>query len=215
MGCHPRGRAPAPGRPFHYIAGDRLPGPSPMIVGIAGYQNSGKTTLVELLIPRVRGAGFKVATVKHIAHNDLRIDVGGSDTARHRKAGAHLSVAVSDGETVFFHEAGRTLEDVLRRIEQLEAPDLVLVEGFKGSAYPKIVIGAVEHGGLARWRWDGTPESAASIAEDLMIEIRGKRAAARGGPPARAPRSGASRRRAGARSNLRTRARRGGRKARR
>ncbi len=183
-----------------------------MIVGIAGYQNSGKTTLVELLIPRVRSAGFKVATVKHIAHNDLRVDAGGSDTERHRRAGAHLSVAVSDLETVFFHETPGTLDDVLRRIRELEAPDLVLIEGFKGSAYPKIVIGAVEHGGPARWHWDGTPETATAIAEDLMIEIRRERAAARVGPAARAPRSADSRRRAGARSNLRTRARRGGRR---
>ncbi len=182
-----------------------------MIIGIAGLQNSGKTTLVELLIPRVRAAGFKTATVKHIAHNDLRVDAAGSDTARHRRAGAHLAVAVSDGETVFFHETGGTLEDVLRRIGELEAPDLVLVEGFKGSLYPKIVIGAVLHAGPARWRWDGTPEGAASIAEDLMTEIRRERAGARGGPAPRAPRAAASRRRAGARSNLRTRARRGGR----
>ena len=183
-----------------------------MIVGIAGIQNSGKTTLVELLIPRVRSAGFKVATVKHIAHNDLRIDTGGTDTERHRRAGAHLAVAVSDLETVFFHERPGTLDEVLRRIRELEAPDLILIEGFKGSLHPKIVIGAVEHGGAARWQWDGTPGSAAAIAEDLMIEIRRERAVARGGPAQRAPRSADSRRRAGARSNLRTRARRGGRR---
>ncbi len=181
-----------------------------MIVGVAGLQNSGKTTLLELLIPLIAAAGFTVATVKHIAHNDLRVDTGGTDTHRHRRAGARLAVAASDTETVYFHGGGRPLDEVLARLEALEAPDLVLVEGFKRSTLPKIVIGAVEHGGEARWRWDGTPKGAASIAEDLMTEVRAERARSRKGAPAPPIPASPGRRRAGARARLRAKRSRGG-----
>lgn len=175
-----------------------------MIVGIAGLQNSGKTTLIELIVPRIVQAGYRVVTVKHIAHDDLRIDAAGSDTQRHRKAGARLAVAVSDTETVYFHGAPHTLDEVLARVDRLEEPDLVLVEGFKGSPLAKIVIGPVEHGGPAKWRWDGTPQGAALIAEDLMFEVRGERSQARKGETQPGPPASPGRRRAGARSRLRT-----------
>jgi molybdopterin-guanine dinucleotide biosynthesis protein MobB len=146
-----------------------------MILGVAGYQNSGKTTLIELIAPRVCAAGFTVATVKHIAHDDLRVDAGGSDTQRHRQAGATLAAAVSDAETVYFHGGGNSLDQVLARIAALDAPDLILVEGFKRSGLPKIVIGTVQHGGPAKWRWDGTPEGAAQVAQEILVELRAER----------------------------------------
>jgi molybdopterin-guanine dinucleotide biosynthesis protein MobB len=181
-----------------------------VIVGIAGLQNSGKTTLVELMVPRIAAAGFAVATVKHIAHDDLRVDAGGTDTRRHRNAGARLSVAVSPTETVYFHEGARDLDEVARRVEAMGPFDLVLVEGFKKSDLPKIVVGKVEHGGPARWRWDGTPGGAAEIAESLMEAVRAERAQSRGAAPAARARPSPSRRRAGARARLRSRrARRG------
>jgi molybdopterin-guanine dinucleotide biosynthesis protein MobB len=153
-----------------------------VIVGVAGLQNSGKTTLIELMVPRIVAAGFSVATVKHIAHDDLRVDAAGTDTRRHRQAGARLAVAASASETVFFHEGGQEVGAVVQQVEAFGAFDLVLVEGFKKSDLPKIVVGEVEHGGKARWRWDGTPEGAAAIAEALMEEVRAQRAKARKAP---------------------------------
>lgn len=158
-----------------------------MIVGVAGYQNSGKTTLIELLLPQVSAAGFSVATVKHIAHDDLRVDAGGSDTQRHRRAGARLAAAVSESETVYFHGGGDSLDAVLARLAALDAPDLIIVEGFKGSPLPKIVVGKVEHGGEARWRWDGTREGAEAIGRELIAEVRAERGGA-AKKPRRAPR---------------------------
>lgn len=145
-----------------------------MILGIAGLQDSGKTTLVELLVPKVVAAGFRVATVKHIAHDDLRVDAAGTDTARHRKAGAHTAVAASPSETVYFEKGGLTLDAITARLEARAEFDLILVEGFKKSLLPKIVVGAVEHGGEARWRWDGSKEGAAAIADAIVAELRGK-----------------------------------------
>jgi len=147
-----------------------------MIIGIAGYQNSGKTRLVELIVPHIVASGFTVATVKHIAHDDLSVDAAGTDTFRHKRAGARLAVAASDSETVYFHSKGQTLEEVLERLEKFEPADLVVVEGFKGSRLPKIVIGEVEHGGQELYRWDGTEEGALAIANSLILGIRAERA---------------------------------------
>jgi molybdopterin-guanine dinucleotide biosynthesis protein MobB len=152
-------------RRLDYIGKHRSP---LVILGVVGLQNSGKTSLLEVVIPRVSKAGFKVATVKHIAHDDLHIDVAGTDTSRHKKAGARLSVAVSDSESVYFHPRHHRLEEVLERIEHIEAPDLILVEGFKGSDLPKIVIGEADHGGSALYRWDGTPAGANEIADKIV-----------------------------------------------
>jgi molybdopterin-guanine dinucleotide biosynthesis protein B len=181
-----------------------------MIVGVAGFQNSGKTRLVELIIPRIIQGGFSVVSVKHIAHDDLAVDAAGTDTFRHKRAGSRVAVAVSDQETVYFHARAQTLDQILARLKELEPADLILVEGFKASALPKIVIGEVEHGGPALWRWDGTEAGAAHIAQSLMAGIRAERAGLRrtgarrprgrgraSSPPSR------NRRRAGRRAALR------------
>jgi molybdopterin-guanine dinucleotide biosynthesis protein B len=181
----------------------------PMILGVAGYQGAGKTTLVELVVARVVESGFTVATVKHVAHGDLRVDAGGTDTERHRRAGARAAVAVSDEETVYFHSARHGLDEVLARVSQMDDFDLVLVEGFKASPLPKIVVGEVEHGGRALFRWDGTAPDAARIAEQIMEQLRAERMRKRApNRPRRAPR--ARRGRASARSAVRRRRRAGG-----
>ena len=166
-----------------------------MIVGVAGLQNSGKTTLIELMVPRIVAAGFSVATVKHIAHDDLRVDAAGTDTRRHRQAGARLAVAASPSETVFFHEGGRALNDVTRQVAAFGHFDLVLVEGFKKSGLAKIVVGAVEHGGKAKWRWDGTKNGASEIANSLVEGLARERLHARKPRPRLAPLSRAAARR--------------------
>lgn len=173
-----------------------------MILGVAGLQGSGKTTLVEQLVGRITGAGYSVGTVKHVAHGDLRVDTGGKDTERHRRAGARAAVAVSDEETVYFHSATHTLEHVLEKLAQVDDFDLVLVEGFKGSALPKIVVGEVEHGGPERFRWDGSGPDAVRIAEEIMEQLRAERMRKRAPPrPRRHPRQRSS----SARSPLRRR----------
>jgi len=146
-----------------------------VILGVAGFQNSGKTTLLEILIPMVTKAGFRVATVKHVAHDDLQIDTAGTDTDRHKKAGARLAVAVSDSESVYFHGQPQTLEEILARVRALEAPDLILVEGFKGSSIPKIVVGAAPYSGEPLYHWDGSAEDGQRIATQVIEELRKER----------------------------------------
>ncbi len=184
--AHPR----APARLAVARLISRAVAPASVIVGVAGLQNSGKTTLIEWMVPRIVSAGFSVATVKHIAHDDLRVDAAGTDTRRHRQAGARLAVAASPTETVFFHEGGRDLREVAGQVAAFGPFDLVIVEGFKRSKLPKIVVGQVEHGGEARWHWDGSPTGAAAIAEALVEELRAERAQGRKAKP----RAGAAKR---------------------
>ena len=64
------------------------------VLCFVGRSNTGKTTLIEKLIPLLKSRGIRVATIKHHNH-DFEIDQEGKDTYRHKKAGAHLSMIVS------------------------------------------------------------------------------------------------------------------------
>ena len=111
----------------------------PVAIAVVGVHNSGKTTLIEKLIPILKARGLGVGTIKHTCHEGFEIDVAGTDTFRHRSAGSE-AVAISSGtKTVFVREfkSELTLEKLL---ELYESQDLVLVEGFKKSALPKIEV---------------------------------------------------------------------------
>lgn len=110
------------------------------IFGITGWKNSGKTTLTERLVAEFRRRGKRVATVKH-AHHDFDIDHPGTDSFRHRAAGASEVAIVSDRRWALMHEldgaAEPTLDDVIARL----APcDIVLVEGYKLDDHMKIEV---------------------------------------------------------------------------
>lgn len=108
------------------------------VFGVTGWKNSGKTTLVEALVRELTARGWKVATVKH-AHHDFDIDKEGTDSFRHRKAGATEVAIVSGRRWALMHELVEeeepTLEDVLSR---LSPADIVLVEGYKRGSHRKI-----------------------------------------------------------------------------
>lgn len=110
------------------------------VFGIAGWKNSGKTTLTERLVAELSGRGLAVATVKH-AHHSFDIDKEGTDSHRHRKAGAREVAIVSRTRWALMHELANEeeprLDDILAR---LSPADLVLVEGYKREAHPKIEV---------------------------------------------------------------------------
>ncbi|XDF36677.1 molybdopterin-guanine dinucleotide biosynthesis protein B [Paracidovorax avenae] len=111
------------------------------VVGFAGFSNSGKTTLVERLIPLMRAYGLRVSVVKH-AHHRFDIDQPGKDTWRHRTAGAYEVVASSDLRMALMREYEQPAEPVVHDlIARLDASvDWVFVEGFKESDLPKIEV---------------------------------------------------------------------------
>lgn len=110
---------------------------TPFLFAVSGVKNSGKTSLIADLIPILTGRGLKVATIKHDGHEFVP-DVPGTDTYVHMQAGAY-GTAIFSGEQymVIKKETGVT-EERLR--EQFPEADLILLEGFKHSKYPKIEI---------------------------------------------------------------------------
>lgn len=121
------------------------------IIGVAGFKNAGKTTLVEKLVVDLTSRGFRISTVKH-AHHSFDIDHEGRDSFRHRKAGATEVAVVSSGRWAIIHElrseAEPSLADILRKLEPC---DLVIVEGYKRDGHDKIEVRnlALDHPRLA------------------------------------------------------------------
>jgi molybdopterin-guanine dinucleotide biosynthesis protein B len=110
------------------------------IIGFAGWSGSGKTTLVTRVIPVLVRRGMRVATVKH-AHHEFDIDQPGKDSWLHREAGASEVAIVSSRRWAIVHELGQesepSLADILQKLSQA---DLVIVEGFKRHAHPKLEV---------------------------------------------------------------------------
>ena len=110
------------------------------VFGIVGWKNSGKTTLIERLIGEFVAKGFAVSTIKH-AHHAFDIDVPGKDSYRHREAGAQEVLVASAERWALMHELRDAPEPSLTELLGHLAPcDLVLVEGFKFDAHPKIEV---------------------------------------------------------------------------
>lgn len=108
------------------------------IFGITGWKNSGKTTLTERLVSELTRRGRKVSTVKH-AHHAFDIDKEGTDSFRHRRAGATEVAIVSGNRWALMHELRDEAEPALQAILARLAPcDIVLIEGYKREGHPKI-----------------------------------------------------------------------------
>ncbi len=131
-------------------------------MGIAGWSGSGKTTLIEGLIPALAAHGLLVSTVKR-THHAVDLDQPGKDSFRHRQAGALEVVLASDHRFALLRETpeGLDLPALLRR---LAPADLVLVEGFKLDALPKL---EVFRASLGKPRlWPGVPGIIAVAADE-------------------------------------------------
>jgi molybdopterin-guanine dinucleotide biosynthesis protein B len=111
----------------------------PRIFGITGWKNAGKTTLTERLVAEYVRRGWRVATIKH-AHHDIDIDRPGTDSYRHRAAGAGEVALVGGRRYAIMRETAEpSLSDVLAR---LSPADLVLIEGYKREPHLKIEVRA-------------------------------------------------------------------------
>ncbi len=103
------------------------------LFGIAGWSNSGKTTLIEKLTLHFSGQGLRVATIKH-THHKFDIDTPGSDTARHRAAGAAETAIVSGSRVAVIEEIESAGEPALEVVAaRLKPADIILVEGYKSA----------------------------------------------------------------------------------
>ena len=112
------------------------------LLGFAAYSGTGKTTLLIQLLPILKAQGLRVGMIKH-SHHRFEIDVPGKDSYELRKAGAaqilltskHRWALIEDRE----EEHEPQLQEELNRLDQATL-DLILVEGFRHEAFPKIEL---------------------------------------------------------------------------
>ena len=108
------------------------------LYGVVGWKNAGKTGLMERLVTNITGRGLSVSTVKH-AHHSFDVDHEGKDSYRHRQAGATEVLLSSRNRFALMHELRADAEPTLEMLLQRLAPvDLILVEGYKRDAHPKV-----------------------------------------------------------------------------
>lgn len=139
------------------------------LLGIAAWSGTGKTTLLERLLPALRERGLRVAVIKH-AHHAFDVDQPGKDSHRLRQAGAEPILVASRARVALMMETpDREEADLAELIEMVrpQRPDLVLVEGFKAWPLPKLelyreAVGkplrAAEDAWIVAVASDGTPD---------------------------------------------------------
>ncbi|MFK7753894.1 MAG: molybdopterin-guanine dinucleotide biosynthesis protein B [Sedimentitalea sp.] len=108
------------------------------IFGVVGWKNAGKTGLMERLVTDIVARGISVSTVKH-AHHSFDVDHPGKDSDRHRVAGAREVLLASRNRFALMHELRDAPEpDLATLLGKLSPVDLVLIEGYKRDAHPKV-----------------------------------------------------------------------------
>jgi molybdopterin-guanine dinucleotide biosynthesis protein B len=116
------------------------------IIGLAGWSGSGKTTLIKKLVPSLIARGKTVSTLKH-AHHGFDLDQPGKDSFFHRAAGATEVIISSAKRWAILHELREEPEwDLGALVAKMSPVDLVLVEGFKRDAFPKLEIHRIANG---------------------------------------------------------------------
>lgn len=110
------------------------------IIGLAGWSGAGKTTLMVKLLPCLIRRGLSVSTLKH-AHHRFDIDTPGKDSYEHRRAGAAQVMVASGARWALMTELRTAREPSLQElIAHMDPVDLLIVEGFKRDAHPKIEV---------------------------------------------------------------------------
>lgn len=112
----------------------------PPVVSIVGKSNSGKTTLIEKILPVIKSNGYRVATIKHDAHR-FEVDVPGKDSWRHAQAGSDI-VLISSAEKVAMIEKLEQEKEFSGLMDYLRDKDvdLIITEGYKSADAPKVEV---------------------------------------------------------------------------
>jgi molybdopterin-guanine dinucleotide biosynthesis protein B len=136
------------------------------IVSFVGRSNSGKTTLIERVIPELVLAGYRVATIKHAGHG-FDLDTEGKDSWRHKRAGASAVIVVSKGSLAMFADVSSEI-----RVEELRdrfldtTLDLVIAEGWKSGGFPKVVVIRDELGEMSV-----SPEGLLAVVSNKPVDV--------------------------------------------
>lgn len=138
----------------------------PVVFAVSGVKNSGKTTLIEKIIPKLKEHGLKVATIKHDGH-DFEGDVEGTDTYKHKRAGAYGTAIFSKNKFMIIKDQKDTLEEEL--MLYFKDSDVIILEGFKYSDYPKLEIVRKGNSECSVCR----KETLLGIVSDMDIKVEG------------------------------------------
>jgi molybdopterin-guanine dinucleotide biosynthesis protein B len=112
------------------------------VLGFAAYSGTGKTTLIEQIIPRLKNEGIRLAVIKHDAHG-LKFDKEGKDSWRFSNAGADYTIVNGPEQSAIFVQRSLSLEETISMINDA---DLILIEGYKTGEHDKIGISRMETG---------------------------------------------------------------------
>ena len=141
------------------------------LYGVTGFKNAGKTGLVERLVAEIAGRGLTVSTIKH-THHAVDLDQPGTDSFRHRQAGAAEVVLASDTRWTLMHELrGRAAPPLEMLLARMAPVDLVIAEGFKTERHPKVEAwrAAAGHGVMAPDDPTIRAVAADSVLPDLSV----------------------------------------------
>ena len=110
------------------------------IIGVVGWKDTGKTTLIEKLINEFNSRNLTVSTIKH-SHHNFSVDREGTDSFRHFNAGAKETILGSEKKWIkFSRQISDSKPNLAFLIEQIIPVDIVVVEGFKSSDHKKIEV---------------------------------------------------------------------------
>lgn len=148
--------------------GNKMQIPDLPLLGFAAYSGTGKTTLLEAMLPKIKDRGVRVAVLKH-AHHDFDLDTPGKDSYRLRKAGADQMLVASGKRHVLFTETPNEEENFEYLLNMFDHTklDLILVEGCKTLSFPKIELHRDAVG--KPWLYD-KDDSIIAIAADVKVE---------------------------------------------
>lgn len=144
------------------------------VLGFCAFSGTGKTTLLTQLLPLLRAQGLRIGVVKH-AHHNFDMDHPGKDSHSLRQSGASQIVVASVRRIASIEELPQAshepcLADALARINA-GSVDLVLAEGFKNEAFPKIELHRPSLGKPLLCRQDG---NIIAVASDVPLELPGQ-----------------------------------------
>jgi len=114
-----------------------VPSEASPIIAVVGRSGVGKTTLIEGVIPLLKAAGLRVATLKH-THHQLGTDRAGTDSFRHREAGAEISSLSGPGFCSLWLDGEVDPTELALFLGR--GRDLVLLEGYKAGPFRKIEV---------------------------------------------------------------------------
>ena len=106
------------------------------VISFVAYSGTGKTTLIEQVVRKLKGLGVRVAVIKHDGH-DFEVDHKGKDSWRMSQAGADISIVTSNNHTAIMENRPISVDEIISRIQNV---DIILIEGFKHGKWPKILL---------------------------------------------------------------------------